>query len=128
MVRLILDDVCRGGNRLVRLTTMKIAMAATGGAFDGARVCGIGVRRRHELATTVERVASQAGCMVLQAFFVGDRHGMFVVRLMALQHAVREVQGLDRGRLDPGRNFTLTFRRFITSSIRSGDIVNCGRG
>ena len=60
VVGLVLQHMMRGRRnwRLFRLAAVEVAVAAAGGAFDGAGVVGGCGRRRHELAAAVEGVAA----------------------------------------------------------------------
>lgn len=133
VVGLVLES--RGGvrrwERLFRLPAVEVAVAAAGSAFEGGGVSGSGSRGRHELAATVDGVASQAGGVVLEAFLVSNQKGsMWVVVVVvavvveagvvvvevvvdsrvALEDAVRERRGLRW--LDPRWGFGFSFGGF----------------
>lgn len=124
---------------------MEVAVAAAGSAFEGGGVSGSGSRGRHELAATVDGVASQAGGVVLEAFLVSNQKGsMWVVVVVvggggvvvveagvvvvevvvdsrvALEDAVRERRGLRC--LDPRWGFGFSFGGFDRCSGGDGGI------
>lgn len=127
VVGLVFDDVScggcggrvggGGGERIVGVTAVEVAVAATGCAFEGGGVGGGGGWGGHELAAAVEGVAAEAGRMVLQTFSVRHHDGVVVVVVVivvmvvvAFQYSVAERQGL--GGLDPGRSLALGFWGF----------------
>lgn len=116
VVGLVLESCggVRRWERLLGLPAVEVAVAAAGSAFERGGVSGSGSRGRHELAATVDGVASQAGGVVLEAFLVSNQEGsmwvvvvvrgvveaaMAVVEVVvdsrvALEDAVRERRGL----------------------------------
>ena len=42
----------------LRITAVEVAVAATGGALEGARIGGVGGGGRHELATAIKCMAT----------------------------------------------------------------------
>jgi hypothetical protein len=61
MVGLVLNDMSGGGGSgdwVLRLAAVEVAVAATGGAFEGCWVSGGGRRGGHELAAAVQSMAS----------------------------------------------------------------------
>lgn len=129
VVRLVLDHMRSRSDRrdiVLRLTAVEIAVAPARSAFYRSGVRWSGGRGRHELAASIERVATQARRMVFEAIFVGDHHGsdgyavvvvVVVVaevmgRVVAFEDAVAEGEGL--GGLDPGRSLAVRFRGFCT--------------
>lgn len=129
VVRLVLDSSGGGGWRerrwrhggseggVIGVAAVEVTVATAGGTLEGSWIGRRGGRRRHELAATVERVTSNRGSVVLEAFFVGDGECVVVDVVVAFDDSVAE--GDRFSWLDPGWCFGFGFRRFRSHFHRS---------
>lgn len=101
----------RGEERFIGLTSVEVAVASAGGAFQGGGVSGVGCRGGHEFAAAIEGVAAEGGGVVLEAFLVSDDDGVVEVeRGVALEDTVGERRSFSG--LDPGGSLSFSVRGF----------------